>query len=170
MDRILVSACLIGWPVRWDGGAKTLHHPLLTQWAEEGRLVPLCPETAGGLAVPRPAAEIESGADAAAVLAGRARIVDAAGGDHSAAFREGARVAVATARVRGCRYALFTEGSPSCGVELVADGSFSGKRKIGEGVTAAALRAAGIAVFAATDVEKLAEQMAKDASQTSATE
>ncbi len=161
MERILVSACLIGWPVRFDGAARTLHHPLLAEWAAEGRLVPLCPETAAGLAVPRPATEIEPGAEAAAVLAGEARIVDADGGDHTAAFREGARIAVATARVRGCRFALLTDGSPSCGVDLVADGTFSGRRRVGEGVTATALRAAGIEVFAATDIDRLAACIAE---------
>jgi len=160
MERILVSACLIGWPVRYDGGAKTLHHPLLARWAEAGRLVPLCPETAAGLATPRPAAEIEANAGGAAVLAGTARVGDAAGGDHSAAFREGARIAVATARVRGCRFALLTEGSPSCGVDLVADGSFTGRRRAGEGVVTAALRAAGLEVFAASEIESLAARLA----------
>ena len=159
MDRILVSACLIGWPVRWDGAAKTLHHPLLARWAEAGRLVPLCPETAAGLETPREPNEIEPGATAAAVLAGEARIVDAAGVDASPAFREGARLAVATARVRGCRFALLTEGSPSCGVELVADGTFSGRRRAGEGVVARALRDAGVEVFAAHDVEVLAVRL-----------
>ena len=163
MERILVSACLVGWPVRYDGGAKALHHPLLTAWAAEGRLVPLCPETVGGLPVPRPAAEIEPGVDAAAVLAGEGRVVDADGGDHSAAFREGARIAVATVRVRGCRFALLTEGSPSCGVELVADGRFSGRRRAGEGVAAAALRAAGVEVFSATEVDALAARLAETA-------
>jgi uncharacterized protein YbbK (DUF523 family) len=166
MERILVSACLIGWPVRFDGAAKTLHHPLLAEWAAEGRLVPLCPETAGGLAVPRPAAEIEAGAEAVTVLAGEARIVDADGGDHTVAFCEGARIAVATARVRGCRFALLTEGSPSCGVELVADGTFSGRRRAGEGVTAAALRAAGVEVYTAADIDRLAVRLAEIAAAT----
>ena len=159
MERILVSACLIGWPVRFDGGAKTLHHPLVARWAEEGRLVPICPETAAGLATPRPAAEIEAGASGAAVLAGTATVRDAAGGDHGAAFREGARIAVATMRVRGCRFALMTEGSPSCGVDLVGDGGFRGRRVAGEGVVTAALRAAGVEVFSAHDVEALAARL-----------
>ncbi len=161
MERILDSACLIGWPVRFDGGAKTLHHPLLTRWAEEGRLVPLCPETAAGLDTPRPAAEIEPGADASSVLAGAGHVRDADGGDHTAAFLEGARLAVATARVRGCRFALMTDGSPSCGVDLVADGTFTGRRTIGEGVVTRALRQAGIEVFAAADVEILAARLAQ---------
>lgn len=159
MDRILVSACLIGWPVRYDGAAKTLADPRLARWAEEGRLVPLCPETAGGLATPRPAAEIAPGATAETVRAGDGRILDADGGDHTAAFLEGARIAVATARVRGCRWALLTEGSPSCGVDFVADGGFSGRRKPGEGVTASALRAAGLEVFSSLDIDALAARI-----------
>lgn len=159
MDRILVSACLIGWPVRFDGAAKTAHHPLLARWAEEGRLVPLCPETMAGLATPRPAAEIEPRAAAADVLAGRARIRDATGGDHTAAFLEGARIAVATARVRSVRFALTTDGSPSCGVARIADGDFSGKKRPGEGVAVRALRDAGVEVFGLDDIEALAARL-----------
>lgn len=159
MDRILVSACLIGWPVRWDGAAKTAHHPLLARWAEEGRLVPLCPETMAGLPTPRPAAEIEPTADAGDVLAGRARIRDADGGDHTAAFLEGARIAAATARVRAIRFALLTDGSPSCGSGRIADGAFSGAKRPGEGVAARALRDAGVEVFAIDEIEALAARL-----------
>lgn len=159
MERILVSACLLGWPVRHDGGTRTQHDPRLARWAEEGRLVPLCPETMAGMATPRPAAEIEAGATAADVLAGTARIVDAEGGDHTAAFLEGVRIALATARVRGCRFALMTDGSPTCGVDLVADGTFSGRRRAGEGVAAHALREAGLEVFSPADLDALAARL-----------
>lgn len=159
MDRILVSACLIGWPVRFDGAAKTAHHPLLARWAEEGRLVPLCPETMAGLPTPRPPAEIEPEASAADVLAGTATVRDGSGGDHGAAFREGARIAVATARVRSIRFALTTEGSPSCGPTLVADGTFSGRRRLGEGVAVRALRDAGVEVFSLEEIEALAARL-----------
>lgn len=159
MDKILVSACLLGWPVRFDGAAKTLHHPLLARWAEEGRLVPLCPETMAGMATPRPAAEIEPGASAADVLEGRATVRDAAGGDHGAAFREGARIALATADVRSIRFALLTDGSPSCGSTVIADGTFSRTRRLGEGVTARALREVGIEVFSPDEVEDLAARL-----------
>ncbi|MCE1238254.1 MAG: 2-thiouracil desulfurase family protein [Hyphomicrobiales bacterium] len=159
MDRILISACLIGWPVRYDGAAKTAHHPLLEQWAEEGRLVPLCPETMAGMTTPRAAAEIAAGASAEDVLAGRGRLVDAEGGDPTAAFVEGARLSVAMARVRRARFALMTEGSPSCGTTLIADGTFSGKKRFGEGVAARALRDAGVEVFALDDIEALSRRL-----------
>ena len=164
MERILVSACLIGWPVRWDGAARpfargTDAHDLLARWAEEGRLVPLCPEVAAGLSTPRPAVEIAAGHTAAEVLAGTADVTDAAGASFGAEFREGARIAAATARVRGCRFALLTDGSPSCGVTRIADGAFSGAKRPGEGVVAHALRAAGLEVFA--DPEALALRLAE---------
>lgn len=163
MDKILVSACLIGWPVRYDGAAKTAHHPLLARWAEEGRLVPLCPETMAGLPTPRPAAEIAPDATAADVLEGTGAVRDADGGDHTQVFREGARIALATARVRAARFALMTDGSPSCGSTLIADGRFSGRKRLGEGVTVRALRDAGVEVFALDDIEALATRLDRDA-------
>lgn len=162
MDRILVSACLIGRPVRWDGGAKTLRHPLMARWAAEGRLVPVCPETMAGLATPRPAAEIEPGATAADVLAGRATIRDADGGDHGAAFRDGARLALTAARDHAVRFALLIDGSPSCGSTTIADGTFSATRRPGEGVAARALRAAGVEVFAPDAIDALADRLDRE--------
>lgn len=168
MDRILVSACLIGWPVRFDGGAKTIADDRLAVWAEEGRLVPLCPEIAAGLATPRPPIELAPGTTAADLLAGSGDALAADGSPSpeaspsttwAAALREGARIALATARVRGCRYALLAEGSPSCGVDAIADGTFSGTRIPGRGVVAQALRDAGIEVFA--DVSALAARLAE---------
>lgn len=48
LPKVLVSACLLGQPVRYDGRASG-HPDLLQQWQAEGRVVPLCPEVAGGL-------------------------------------------------------------------------------------------------------------------------
>ncbi|WP_323121308.1 DUF523 domain-containing protein [Burkholderia alba] len=161
--RILVSACLLGAPVRYDGSPKTLLHPLLTQWQAEHRLVAICPELAGGMPTPRPPAEIQRAASGSAVLDGTARIVDRARQDVTGAFVDGARAALALALEQGCRYALLTDGSPSCGSEIIYDGSFSGRRHAGAGVTAALLRRHGIAVFAQQEIERLAETMHRDA-------
>ena len=156
MDRILVSACLLGDPVRWDGGSRSLSQGLIPGWQAAGRLVPVCPERAGGLPVPRPRAEIEPGATAAQVLGGSARVLDEHGADVSTAFLAGAAAAVDLARAEGCRFALLTEGSPSCGVRAVADGRFAGTRVPGQGVTAAALERAGVRVFSPDEIVLLA--------------
>lgn len=147
MERILVSACLLGRPVRYDARGRRCAEPLFERWRAEGRLVPLCPEVGGGLPVPRPAAEI-SGGSGADVLDGRARVLTRDGDDVTACFLEGARLALEQASSCGARLAILKEGSPSCGSGRVHDGTFAGRTVAGEGVTAALLERHGIAVFA----------------------
>lgn len=155
MEKILISACLMGRPVRYDGKGKPLDHPAIARWREEGRLVEFCPEQAGGMPTPRPAAEIERGASGDDVLQGRARVLEITGGDVTAAFVAGGQKAVEIALQSQCRYALLIDGSPSCGSGFIYDGSFSGTRHPAFGVTAALLKRAGIAVFSDRAVDAL---------------
>ncbi|MCA1970579.1 MAG: DUF523 domain-containing protein [Rhizobium sp.] len=153
--KILISACLLGRPVRYDGTAKPLSHPAIARWQAEGRLVGFCPEQAGGLPTPRPPAEIEDGLCGEDVIEGRARVVESTGRDVSAAFVEGGRNAVEFARANGCAFALLIDGSPSCGSGFIYDGSFSAVRHPGHGVTAALMRRAGIAVYSNREIDAL---------------
>ncbi len=157
--KILVSACLMGHAVRYDGRSKPLIHPAIDRWREEGRLVTICPEMSAGMAVPRPPAEIEGGATGEDVLAGIARVIERAGGDVTAEFLQAAENALALAEETGCRYALLIDGSPSCGSGFIYDGSFSGTRNTGHGVTAALLQQAGIEVYSDREIEKLVERL-----------
>ncbi|MBR0556765.1 DUF523 domain-containing protein [Ciceribacter sp. L1K23] len=157
--NILISACLLGRPVRYDGKGKPLSHPAIERWSAEGRLVGFCPEQAGGLPTPRPPAEIENGMTGEDVLSGRARVIEITGGDVTAQFIAGGKKAVAYALERDCRYALLIDGSPSCGSGFIYDGSFSGGRHEGNGVTAALLRRAGIAVFSDREIDRLVERI-----------
>ena len=151
MTRLLVSACLLGEAVRYDGKAKTLGASILDELRAAGRVVPFCPECAGGLGVPRPAAEIRGG-DGDAVLDGRARVVTAAGADVTAAFVAGAEAALATCREHAIRVAVLTESSPSCGSRRVYDGSFERRAIDGAGVTTALLRRHGVAVYSQFEI------------------
>jgi len=145
---ILVSACLLGQPVRYDGRAKRCAHPLLQRWVDEGlRLVPVCPELAGGLGVPRAPAEIARGAGGQQVLTGAAQVLDAQAQDVSAAFVTGAQQVLALAQRHQIRLAILKQGSPSCGSAYIYDGSFSGQKVPNTGVTTALLQQAGIQVF-----------------------
>jgi len=155
--KILVSACLMGQAVRYDGRAKPLAHPALDRWLAEGRLITICPEMSAGMPVPRPPAEIEPGKSAAEVLAGGARVLEINGDDVTAEFRQAAENALALALETGCAYALLIDGSPSCGSGFIYDGSFSGRSRPGEGVTAALLKAHGIQVFSDRDIDALVE-------------
>lgn len=155
MEKILISACLLGERVRHDGRGASIIGGRLDRWRAEGRLVPICPEVAGGLPVPRPAAELLGG-DGHGVWAGGARVVTIGGRDVTAAFRSGARAALELARRHSIRVAVLKDRSPSCGSSSVYDGAFDGTRIDGAGVTAALLRAEGIRVFSEAQ-DELAE-------------
>lgn len=142
-----MSACLLGEAVRYDGGHRYVDSPILARWIAEGRIVALCPEIAGGLPVPRPAAEINHGAGGAAVLSRLATVRDQRGEDHSAAFLAGAQHALALARRHHVRIAVLKEASPSCGSSRIHDGHFTGGLVDGQGVTTALLRESGLLVF-----------------------
>lgn len=144
--RILVSACLLGENVRYDGGHLFQDHPLIHRWRAEGRIVPMCPEVAGGLPIPRPAAESRHG-DGRAVLAGSASVITRQGEDVSEAFIVGANAALRTAVAQNCVMAVLAARSPSCGNREIYDGSFSGALIAGQGTAAARLTQAGIPVF-----------------------
>lgn len=133
-ERIAVSACLLGEACRFDGRAVPC--PGVIALAGRYELVPICPEQLGGLPTPREPAEITA----------TGRVVNRAGEDVTAAFEEGARIAVETALSTGCTRAVLKARSPSCGVREVYDGTFSGTLVDGMGIAAAALSRAGIEV------------------------
>ncbi|MAA64637.1 MAG: purine-nucleoside phosphorylase [Alteromonadaceae bacterium] len=152
VKRVLVSACLLGESVRYDGGHLFIDHPLIARWRDESRLVAVCPEMAGGLPVPRPAAETLGG-DGRGVLDGVARVIARNGQDVSSAFVAGAEQALAVARRNHCVLALLAARSPSCGNRQIYDGSFTGQLIEGQGVTAALLERSGVRVFNQFELE-----------------
>ena len=158
--KVLVSSCLLGEPVRYHGGDALCTDGIMERWKAEGRLVPLCPETAAGLPVPRPPAEIVGG-DGAAVLRGAAYVGDSTGLDVTAAFLRGARAVLNVALGHGVRLAVLKDGSPSCGTTYIYDGSFRGQRDAGRGVTAALLSDAGIRVFSDLQIAEAAAYVAE---------
>ena len=137
---ILVSACLLGVCCNHRGAASP--SPEVAALASTHRLVPVCPEVAGGLPTPRPAAEIQAD--------GRVRTAE--GSDVTDLYERGARQAVAVALAAGITEAVLKARSPSCGPTEVYDGTFSRTRVAGEGITARALRAAGVTVRSEEDL------------------
>jgi len=158
MHRILISACLLGDNVRYDGNNSLFHSDRLQFWQQQGRLLRLCPEVAGGLPVPRVAAEIDGG-DAKAVIKGEVQIRRQDGVDVSDAFMTGAEIALALCMKHDIRIAILKEGSPSCGVNKVNDGSFSGTKISGQGLTACMLAQHGIAVFSEHQIAEVEAQL-----------
>lgn len=154
INKILISACLMGFKVRYNGSDKAKVTDKLSQLQQEKRLVVHCPELAAGLTIPRPPAEIMSG-DGNEVMRGRARIIENSGRDVTEHYQLAAWLALRAAQESGCRAALLTDGSPTCGSQNIYDGSFNNIRKSGMGVAASLLARHGIAVFSEEQLPEL---------------
>lgn len=159
VEKILVSACMMGQKVRYNASNVETGDDLLEQWRQEGRLISFCPELAGGFPVPRPPAEIEAGRGGDAVLDGGARILENSGSDVTRYFRKGAELTLEAARAHGIKLAILKEGSPSCGSGEIYDGTFSGKSVPGVGVTTALLERNDIKVFSEKQTAEAAEYL-----------
>jgi uncharacterized protein YbbK (DUF523 family) len=158
VQKILVSACLLGERVRYDGGDSRATSDALARWQREGRLVSICPEVAGGLPVPRAPSEIQGG-DGNDVLDGRAQVRNASS-DVTSAYLAGAHQTLALAQASGARVAILKSRSPSCGNARIYDGTFTRTLRDGAGVTAALLARHGIAVFSEDQVDEAAAHLA----------
>ena len=139
---ILVSACLLGCPCRYDGKSKP--NDAVLPLMEHHTLIPICPEQMGGLATPRVPAERKDGG-----------VFTERGGDVTEQYRRGAEEALRLAQLYGCKYAILKERSPSCGNGQIYDGSFSRRLIDGDGVTAQLLKAHGITVLGESEVDNL---------------
>jgi uncharacterized protein YbbK (DUF523 family) len=135
-----VSACLLGVACNHQGRAST--SPAVIALGRGRRLIPVCPESVGGLPTPRPAAEIQPDGS----------VRTAAGDDVTDAYTRGAHHTVALALAVFPEAAILKARSPSCGCHEIYDGTFTRTKTPGEGVTARALRAAGIPVHSEEDV------------------
>lgn len=137
---LIVSACLLGVECNHRGAASL--SPRVQALGRDHHLIPVCPEVAGGLPTPRPAAERQPDG----------RVLTADGRDVTGAYERGAAHAVALAAAAGARRAVLKARSPSCGCAGVYDGTFTRSLAAGEGVAAAALRTAGVEVCSEEDV------------------
>ena len=139
---ILVSACLLGCPCRYDGTAKA--DPRVLALMERHTLIPVCPEQLGGLPTPRLPSERREGG-----------VFDRGGKDVTAQYRQGAEEVLRLARLYGCTHAVLKERSPSCGSGQIYDGSFSYVLVPGSGVAAELLAQNGITVLGESQADIL---------------
>ncbi|MDA8097540.1 MAG: DUF523 domain-containing protein [Clostridia bacterium] len=146
---ILVSSCLLGIRSKYDGSINAVDR--LIESCKSGLIIPVCPEQLGGSPTPRPPAEIRGGTGVD-VLAGRVRVFTSQGDDLTELFIDGAREVLKICRLFGVQAAILKERSPSCGVNVIYEGSFQGIRVKGRGVTAALLASEGIPVYSEEDL------------------
>lgn len=145
---ILISSCLVGEYVRYDGGTQG-KSPLI-KMIEEGKAIHACPEVLGGLSTPRDPAEIIGG-DGFDVLAGRAKVITTHGKEVTDAFIQGAHQTLKILQDHHIDTVILKANSPSCGNAFIYDGTFTGTKKQGVGVTSALLMQRGIKVLSEQD-------------------
>ena len=131
---MIVSACLAGFPCRYDGKSKPCAE--VVELVKAGKAIPVCPEQLSGLPTPRPPCEILAG-----------RVVDRNGTDRTESFQQGAQAVLALAQTYGAAQALLQNRSPSCGTGWIYDGTFSKTLIAGDGITARLLQENGIQVI-----------------------
>ena len=136
METLLISACLMGYNCKYNGGNNALPPEVLAALRERYRLIPVCPEAAGGLPTPRVPSERRG-----------AGVVTRDGRNVTAAFRRGAEIAGALAERYDTRLALLKSNSPSCGSGTIYDGSFTGTLTPGDGVTTEYLKNKNLIIF-----------------------
>ncbi len=130
----VVSACLCGEKSRYDG--KIIVSEKIKKLVDEGKAIMVCPETAGGLSVPRLPCEIKN-----------ERVINTGSEDMTDFFIQGAHKVLETAKKYGIKKAILKEKSPSCGSRCIYDGTFSKTLIPGEGMTTKLLRSNGIEVI-----------------------
>lgn len=148
-EIILVSACLLGQRVRYDGNhAQLAESDLLTQLRAKFTVIPICPEMLGGLPTPREPAEIRHKNK-------RIEVVSCDGRSLTSAFIAGANKACVMARQHKVTRALLKSKSPSCGRNFIYDGSFTGNLREGDGLTTQYLQQMGVQVYNERETELL---------------
>jgi uncharacterized protein YbbK (DUF523 family) len=135
----LVSACLVGERVRYDGGHNLVIHPIF----EKCEPILCCPEVDGGLKIPRIPSEIVGD-----------RVINRDGDDVTDEFNQGASLALELAKKHNIKVAILKERSPSCSNSYVYDGTFSKELIKGKGITAKLLEKNGIKVFNENELDR----------------
>ena len=147
-EKVIVSACLLGVPCRYDGKSKKLDG--IEALNEHFDVIPVCPEVSGGLKTPRLPSERVGN-----------KVLTCDGGDVTDEYTYGAKETLRIVKENKCRFAVLKERSPSCGCGEIYDGTFCGKTISGNGVTAALLIESGIEVYGESRIMSLIDKATK---------
>ena len=142
MENVLISACLLGVSCRYDGLSKPLDAKIIENLRSRYHLIPICPEIFGGLPTPRIPAEIQA----------NRRVLRKDGKDITDEYKKGAKEALRLAKLFDCKLAILKERSPSCGSGVIYDGSFTGNKTNGDGITAELLKKEGIRIIGESEL------------------
>lgn len=141
MEKLLISACLMGFECKYCGGSNYIGDEKMAALKEKYVLIPVCPESAGGLPTPRDPSERIGD-----------KVVSSKGRDVTENYAKGAETALKLCEKFGCKKALLKAKSPSCGKDMIYDGTFSGTLVAGQGVAAELLSANGIEIISEKEI------------------
>ena len=142
MEKILISACLLGINCKYNGGNNL--NPLIEELKKKYELVPICPEFMGGLSIPRDPSEIKED-----------RVISNKGVDVTSNYLSGAYQALQLVGISNITKAVLKDGSPSCGSTYIYDGTFTKNKINGMGITAKLLKENNITIYNEKEIEKL---------------
>ena len=140
--RLIVSSCLLGCACRYKGD--DCKNEKILELAKEHILLGVCPEQMGGLETPRDPSEIVGD-----------KVLSCAGRDVTAQYQKGAEAALYLAKLKHVDFAILKAKSPSCGKGLIYDGTFTGNKVPGNGVTVSLLLENGIPVYTEDELDQL---------------
>ena len=149
MEKVLISACLVGDNVKYDGTNNK--SPLVDELLKYFELIPFCPEVEGGLSIPRDKSERLND-----------RVISEKGRDVTRQFSFGAEMAYNICLYLGIKVAILKETSPSCGVHEIYDGRFAHKKIMGRGYTTEYLMSKGIKVISENEIEEFLKPYKKE--------
>lgn len=158
MQKIMISGCLMGCKLRYNGSDLAIHSATFNDLLDKVEVVAFCPEVSAGLPIPRKPAEICNG-DGHAVLNGASQVMCEDGSDVTQAFIKGAELALQCCKQQGITLAILTESSPSCGSSMIYNGRFERIKIEGKGVTSALLEQNGIRVFSQNQLDKVIREI-----------
>ncbi|MBQ1307706.1 MAG: DUF523 domain-containing protein [Erysipelotrichaceae bacterium] len=138
--KIGISACLTGDKVRYNGTDK--RNSELLKILKGHELIKICPEMTAGFSVPHEPLEIRNG-----------KVYSSSDRDVTKKLNEAARKCLEM--IQNCDLVVLKERSPSCGVHLIYDGTFSGKPIEGHGVFTRLCIKNGIPVYSESDIEEI---------------
>ena len=147
MEKILISACLIGDKCKYNGESNALDSSLINALLEKYELVPFCPEVGGGLPTPRVPSERRED-----------RVVNKNNKDVTKNFLIGAERALDLCLYLNIKVAILKDNSPSCGSTRIYNGRFENRLIKGEGVTTELLRRKGIRIISENEIEELLKE------------
>ena len=153
--KVLVSACLLGKNCRFNGGHSHISEleDLDVEW------VPVCPEEAGGLGTPRPAAEMQGSAES--ILNGVGSVLTNDGDDITEKFIQGSKKSLEKGINSGAEVAILKSRSPSCGIGTISDGTFTQSLIDRDGIFAHLCRKSGIHCISSDDSDQIKKTLEK---------